>query len=337
MAKAKDIVGTEPTETTSLIPKYPTGESFDGSLAAITTQRNTTIPNNRERGLVDAEAVPTWQLIFHEFKILLQGSIPVILAYTLQSSLQTVSVLIVGRGAPEDLAVAAFSYMFAMATAWLIALGGTTAMDTLCSAAFTGSKDPHELGVILQRAFFILGLFYVPVVILWCVSEPLFLALGQEAIVAKGASRFLMCLIPGGLGYIYFECMKKFLQAQGIMRPGTYVLLITSPINAGLNFLFIQTFDIGILGAPLATGISYWLSFLGLLAYAKFIAGGECFGGFSKRTFERKPMLLFARLAGLGLFHVGTEWWAFEIITLVAGNLGKFARLVGESLESCEG
>ena len=30
----------------------------------------------------------------------------------------------------------------------------------------------------------------------------------------------------------------------------------------------------------------------------------------------------FARLAILGVIHVGTEWWAFEIVALVAGRLG---------------
>ena len=85
--------------------------------------------------------------VFSEFALLLKSSIPVILAYTLQNSLQTVSVLIVGRLSPEHLATAAFSYMFAMSTAWLIALGGTTALDTLCSSSFTGSKNPHELGI----------------------------------------------------------------------------------------------------------------------------------------------------------------------------------------------
>ncbi len=33
-------------------------------------------------------------------------------------------------------------------------------------------------------------------------------------------------------------------------------------------------------------------------------------------------MVPFARLAVLGIVHVGTEWWAFEIVALAAGRLG---------------
>ena len=313
---------TPPNEVSRLLPKGQTDDERSAS------------EGNGE--MYDLEDKSKTKRVLTEFTILLKGSIPVILAYTLQNSLQTISVVIVGRGSPEDLATAAFSYMFAMCTAWLIALGGTTALDTLCSSSFTGSEDPHDLGILLQRAFVVLSGFYIPVAILWLCSEPLFKALGQGDQLSHDSARFLWCLIPGGLGYIYFECMKKYLQAQGsihlsivitfltcllgIMRPGTYTLLITSPINAALNFLFVYTFKIGLLGAPIATGISYWLSFLLLLTYARYVRGWESWGGWSKRCLHN--MGTFARLAFLGVIHVGTEWWAFEIVALVAGRLG---------------
>jgi MATE family multidrug resistance protein len=104
------------------------------------------------------------------------------------------------------------------------------------------------------------------------------------------------------------------------MRPGTYVLLIISPLNIGLNYLFVYTMQLGLLGAPLATGISYWLSFLLLVLYARFVAGSDCWGGWSRLAFRN--MSTFSRLAMLGVVHVGTEWWAFEIVALAAGRLG---------------
>jgi len=198
--RPRSAEATPPNERTSLLPK----------------------PDDEEEGdtyeLEDGDRSER-QLVLQEFWILLRGSIPVILAYTLQNSLQTVSVLIVGRLSPEALATAAFSYMFAMATAWLVGIGGTTAIDTLASASFTGSKNPHDLGVILQRAFVVLFLFYVPVAALWFCSEPVFRALGQEDYLARDAARFLSVLAPGGLGYIYFEALKKYLQAQGMTPP----------------------------------------------------------------------------------------------------------------------
>ena len=189
---------TTPDEQTSLLPgsqheEWSTGETYE----------------------LDDGAATRFQLVLAEFWILLKGSLPVVLAYALQNSLQTVSVLIVGRLSPEALATAAFSYMFAMATGWLVGLGGTTAIDTLASASFTGSKNPHDLGIILQRSYVVLLLFYLPIAILWFCSEPLFKALGQEDYIARDSARFLSVLAPGGIGYIYFEALKKYMQAQG--------------------------------------------------------------------------------------------------------------------------
>lgn len=104
------------------------------------------------------------------------------------------------------------------------------------------------------------------------------------------------------------------------MRPGTYVLIITSPLNAALNYLFVYPFRLGLLGAPLATGLSYWISLLLLILYARFVAGSACWGGWSRDCFTN--LATFSRLALLGIVHVGTEWWAFEIVALAAGRLG---------------
>ncbi|KAL5604246.1 uncharacterized protein BROUX77_004432 [Berkeleyomyces rouxiae] len=267
----------------------------------------------------------TQSLWLPEAAVQTRAALPIILAYTLQNSLQTVSVLIAGRLSAEALATAAFSYMFAMSTAWLVALGGTTALDTLAASGFTaaaaGAADGAGLGVLLQRGLLVLSGFYALVATLWWHSEAVFRWLGQEEFICVQSAKFLRCLIPGGLGYIWFEAMKKYLQAQAIYHPGTYVLLFTSPFNALLSYLFIHRLGLGLYGAPIAIGISYWLSFFLLVAYAVFVRGSECWGGLDLRRASRHTGP-FARLALMGIMHVGTEWWAFEIVALAAGRLG---------------
>ncbi len=307
---AGNNISNAPNEQTSLLTKN------DAADDALTSQEASEVLD-----VLPEDETPTTKLVLHEFWVLVKGSIPVILAYSLQNSFQTVSILIVGRASPKDLSTAAFSYMFAMCTGWLIGQGGSTALDTLASSAFTGSKNKHDLGVLLQRAFVVLTAMYIPVAILWAASEPVFRLLGQSEQLSRDSAKFLTCLIPGGLGYIYFETMKKYLQAQEIMRPGSYVLFITSPISALLNYLFVYVADWGLFAAPFATGIGYWLSFLGLILYTRFVAGGECWGGWTWKCLNNIGM--FAKLSLLGLLHVGTEWWAFEIVTLAAGRLGE--------------
>ena len=207
----------EADETTSLLPAKPSSPK-DPSPSS--KQHNGDPPDADSPAALSfpPEPPPSFGRVLREMRLLLVSAIPLMLAYTLQNSLQTVSVLIVGRLSPAALAIAAFSYMFATATGWLIALGGTTAIDTLASANFTGNKgNPKELGVILQRAFVVLGAFYVLVAgIVWSAcGEVLLVALKQEPWLARESRMFLMVLAPGGLGYIYFEALKKYLQAQG--------------------------------------------------------------------------------------------------------------------------
>ncbi|KAK5708856.1 ethionine resistance protein [Elasticomyces elasticus] len=243
-------------------------------------------------------------------QIFFKASISIILAYILQNSLQTVSILIVGRSSFEALSVAAFSYMSAMATAWLIGMGGTTGIDTLASPSFTGSNDKHDLGIILQRAPSISTLFYLPIIILWIFAEP----------VLRGL-KFLTVLIPGGFGYIFFKCMKNYLQAQGTLRPGTYVLLITSPINACLNFLFSYTFKIGLLGTPITTGISYWLSFL------------RTVDGWLVRNAGVVSTVVTSRILASSLESQIWLWYmpGLSVVAVVAGQPGAVP-LVGQSI-----
>lgn len=107
-------------ETSSLLPKpHPGGLEEPESLLS------------GEICDLEDQGKSSTKLVLNEFLVLLKGSIPVVLAYALQNSIQTLSVLIVGRGSPEDLATAAFSYMFAMSTGWLVALGGSTALEYL--------------------------------------------------------------------------------------------------------------------------------------------------------------------------------------------------------------
>ncbi|KAM0752386.1 putative MATE efflux family protein subfamily [Meredithblackwellia eburnea MCA 4105] len=256
-----------------------------------------------------------------ELWLLCKSSLPVALSYSLQNSLQTLSVAVVGRMGPAELSAAAFSYMLAMCTGWCVALGGTTAVDTLASVVYTSSTaNKTEVGILLQRCFVSLSILFLPFAVLWWFIHPVLLLLGQTEELAVNCQAFLRVLSLGAPGYIFFESVKKYLQVQGIMHASTLVLLFTSPFNVVLNYVLVYHTSLGFLGAPLATSITYWLSFGLLCAYCKFVQGSACWGGWDRQCLHRIGS--FMSLAIPGVLHVGTEWWAFEIVALAAGHLG---------------
>ncbi|KAI0311917.1 MOP flippase [Amylostereum chailletii] len=254
-----------------------------------------------------------------EILSLLKDSIPVIFSYTLQNSISTVSVLVVGRLGPEELSIAAFS--------WCVALGGSTALDTLGSQAFTGGKHATDLSIHFQRCLVLLWLLFVPVGIAWANMENILVALGQEASLSRGTQGFLRWMLLGAPGYIGFESLKKYLQCQGIMDASTLVLIVVSPINVGLNIAFVHHTSLGLMGAPIALSITFWLSFVLLALYTVLSPThkrNQTWGGIQPRlVFNMRSCLSFLKLALPGILMVGTEWAAFEIVALAAGRLGR--------------
>ncbi|SAL94967.1 hypothetical protein [Absidia glauca] len=256
-----------------------------------------------------------------EFKWLLKNCIPVIGTYMLQNSLQMASVFTLGRLGATQLAAAALGSMFASVSAWSIAHGMTTALDTLCSQAWTGAKDKTLVGVHLQRALVILAIMFLPIGGVWWCGERILLALNQEPDLAEHAGLFLRYLMIGAPAYIAFEAVKKYLQAQGIMQASTYALIVASPINLALNYtlVYVEPFKMGFIGAPLATSFSYWLMLILLLLYIKFVDGREAWGGWTKECLSDWGP--FIRLGLPGVIAVSVEWWSFELSALAASYL----------------
>ncbi|OAQ33992.1 MATE efflux family protein [Linnemannia elongata AG-77] len=263
-------------------------------------------------------------LTVREFKILLRYSAPVVLTYVLQNSLQLASLVSLGHLGSIELAASSLASMFAAVTCWSVSLGTATALDTLCSQSYT-SHHPHTLGLHLQRAILVLMVLFVPIAGVWLSSEYIFMLLGQEQALAQHAALFLRGLLPGAPAFLIFECVKKYLQAQGNMHASTYVLLIASPINVVLNYTLVwnKYIGMGYIGAPLATSISYWNMLILLLLYIRFVDGYQGWGGWSRDCLTGWPA--FLKLALPGVMMVCTEWWAFEVVSLAASYLGTVA------------
>ncbi|KAI7890001.1 mate-domain-containing protein [Mucor mucedo] len=262
--------------------------------------------------------VATWK---SEFQWLIKNALPIVFTFLLQNSLQMASIFTLGHLGPTELAAAALASMFASVTAWSIAFGTATALDTLCSQAWTGAKDKTLVGVHLQRALCILGLMFIPIACVWWNCTSLLLSLNQDPQLAEQAGLFLRCLMLGAPAFIAFEATKKYLQAQGIMQASTFVLMFVSPLNLVLNytFVYLPPFELGFMGAPLATSCSYWLMLTLLVCYIKFVKGSEAWGGWTSECLT--GWWPFLKISIPSLLMITAEWWAFELSSLAASYL----------------
>ncbi|KAK6080079.1 mate efflux family protein [Seiridium cupressi] len=250
-----------------------------------------------------------------ELWLLLEYSLPLIGTYLLQYSFTVVTTLVAGHLSSDDLAATSIG----LTTLNLIGLAlfeaMATALDTLCSQSY-GSGNYHAVGLHVQRMLLLMGLAIIPIGAVWICSPwilPLFVK--QEYLVVKAAS-FLHVSLIGLPGYASFEALKRFLQTQGECNAALVILVICTPINVGLSWLFAFRLDMGLEGAALGAALTNNIRAIMLVVHIAFFAkwSHRCWGGFSRRALTNwGPML---RLSAAGSVVNLGEWFAFEAVTL---------------------
>lgn len=255
-----------------------------------------------------------------EAKVLASYSFPLIFTFLLEQIFPMVCSLTVGHLGKNELAAVSLASMTSNITLAVFE-GIATSLDTLCPQAY-GSGRLLSVGVHLQRCIMLSMVVYVPFAVMWFYSEPLLLLVVPEKELIKLTAQFLRVLILGAPGYICFENLKRFLQAQGIFDAGIYVLSICAPLNILLSYLLVwnKYIGVGFIGSAIAVVINFWLMFFLLLLYTIYIDGAKCWGGFSKKAFTHWKDL--AQLAISGIIMLEAEELSYELLTLFSAYFG---------------
>lgn len=276
--------------------------------------------------LADVEEVlhePTAHIRRRELAMVTRYSLPVWGTHLLELSLNVVSVFSIGHLGTIPLAAASLSSMTANVTAFSLLSGFISALDSLLPPAFT--QQPKRVGVYTQSMAIIVALLCFPIAAMWLNAERLLLALGQEPEVARLSGLYLRIMLPGVPAYAGFEVCRRYLQAQGLMSASTVVLCLVSPFNAVLNYLLVwgpDSIRIGFVGAPLASAISNWLMFVLALGQC-YICPRTAWGGWSLSSALKSSNIVPCMSLGFfGFLAISSEWWAWEISSLITSLLG---------------
>ncbi|KID82297.1 Multi antimicrobial extrusion protein [Metarhizium guizhouense ARSEF 977] len=258
----------------------------------------------------------TWQ---QEGNIIVAYSTPLIITFLLQYSITVTSVFAVGRIGKIELGAMSLANISLSITCLTPFQGLATSLDTLCAQAY-GSGHKYLVGLQCQRMTAMLLALSGPVAVLWIFSERILAGLVPDPETARLAAVYLRILVFAIPGIVIFETGKRFLQAQGLFRATTYILLTAAPINVFVHWLLVWQVGLGFVGAAMAATITLNLLPLLLVLYVLFIGGSQCWGGLSKRAFTNWWVII--RLALPGMIMVEAEWFIFEIITVLASRFG---------------
>lgn len=172
---------------------------------------------------------------------------PVVLSYVLQFSLQTVNVIFLGHLDSKYLAASALGNMFCNVSGYSLIYGLATSVDTLCAQAY-GSKQYKQMTLIALRACLMLGMCTLPVYIIWWNSNNILTYAGQNEEIADLASQFIWRASPGMTPIILYEVLKKWCQAQRIVKLFLVIGIAANIFNAVMCYLLIHVLGLGFHG-----------------------------------------------------------------------------------------
>ncbi|KAJ1896634.1 ethionine resistance protein [Kickxella alabastrina] len=310
---SSNIIVECPRESVPLLNSHPS----DATLT------NIPIHNETEDIPFDDELnVSRVSLIKQEAWWLFISSIPLSMSYFLQSSFNFISMLSVGRLGVNELAAASLGLMMINFIVLMPGIGLASALESFCNSAFTASSDKTRVGFHARRGLFAVTLQLIPTAVLFLFMDQLLLLLGQTPEVSELCGQFLRVWLVGSWPLLAYECLKRFVQAQGIMKASTWVMVLVAPVHIYASYALVwsPSTGVGFIGAPLAMAMSNWLLFLGITGYIVFSKARHAWGTFSLDCID--GIGEYYRLAIPSAAMMACSWAAFELVTFGSSIFG---------------
>lgn len=222
-------------------------------------------------------------------KLLLQYSLPAIIAMTAASLYHITDSIFIGHGvgalAISGLAIT-FPFMnLASAFGSLVGAGAATLLSIRM-----GQKDYDSANVILGNAItlnLVIGLSFSLISLLFL--DPILLFFGASDATLPYAREFMSVILIGNVITHIFMGLNALLRSMGNPKKAMFATIMTVMINLVLNPLFIFVFQWGIKGSALATVIS---QFIMLMWQLKFFSDKTHFIHFKKESFKLRSRIV---------------------------------------------
>ncbi|XP_075666721.1 protein DETOXIFICATION 40-like [Castanea sativa] len=267
-----------------------------------------------------------------ELKTLFRLAAPAVVVYLLNNVTSMSTQIFCGHLGNLELAAASLGNNGIQIFAYGLMLGMGSAVETLCGQAY-GAHKYEMLGIYLQRSMILLMCTGVLVMFIYIFSKPLLLALGESSSIASAAAIFVYGLIPQIFAYAANFPIQKFLQAQSIVAPSSYISAATLVVHLLLSWIVIYKLGWGLLGAALMLSFSWWIIVIAQFVF--ILVSDRCkytWTGLSWQAFS--GLWDFLKLSTASAIMLCLETWYYQILVLIAGLL-QDAEIALDALSIC--
>lgn len=254
-----------------------------------------------------------------ELKLLFRLAAPAVFVYMINNFMSLSTRAFAGHLGNLQLAAASLGNSGVQLLAYGLMLGMGSAVETLCGQAYGAHKN-EMLGIYLQRATIVLTITGIPMTVVYLLSKPILLLLGEPNNLASSAAIFVYGLIPQIFAYAVNFPIQKFLQAQSIVNPSAIISATTLGVHLLLSWIAVYKIGMGLIGASLVLSLSWWIIVGAQFIY--IVRSSRCketWTGFSLQAFS--GLWEFTKLSAGSAVMLCLETWYFQILVLIAGLL----------------
>ncbi|CAK9039406.1 Probable multidrug resistance protein NorM (Multidrug-efflux transporter) [Durusdinium trenchii] len=262
-----------------------------------------------------------------EFIALMTIGLPMGLTQLIQFSINTVDVLMIGRLGSEPLAAASLGLVM-FYVLFVAGMGPAMAVSPMVSQALgADANDTRDARRSVRMGLWVVGIGAPLLGLVYFFTEEIALALGQPPELAKLAEPYVLALAPGlpfALGVII---LRNFLAAIERTRWPLVFIILTTALNAFLNYVLIYgNFGaprLELVGAGIASSLSHAVGFFALVAYIEIEKRGKTFTLF--RKFFTPDWERFREVLKLGWpisITIGFEAMLFNACVFLMGRIG---------------
>ncbi|GEN85718.1 MATE family efflux transporter [Oceanobacillus sp. FSL W8-0428] len=146
----------------------------------------------------------------------------------------------------------------------LTAVNGIVLAITPIIAQLIGAKEKKDIPQVIQQGIYLsIVLSCIILIAGFFILDPVLHLMSLEPDVHHVAKYYLVSLATGIMPLFIFHTVRSFMDGLGQTRASMIIILISLPINALLNYIFIFG-KLGIpafggVGAGIATSITYWI------------------------------------------------------------------------------
>lgn len=163
---------------------------------------------------------------------------------------------------------------------------------------------------------------FVPLALLnWFFAESILLASGQNSEVARLTARQLRALLPAIYIFCTFDLVKRWLACLRENQIPMYAITISFALHQPICLILLFYFELGVIGLAIGLTITNFITLAIVFTFIwKTPRIRQCLQPFSMEVF--KGWGAYLRVAVPSMVMLCAEWWALDVLTLLAGILG---------------